>query len=387
MENSSQHVVGVPLAPQQRRPWTRYVAIGDSLSEGLGDPLTGGRLRGWAVLLAEHLRQVSPEMSFTNLAVRGYRARDAIQRELPEAIALQPDLITVFIGGNDVLLTPRLDAARFADELDQLLAPFADPSVTVVLSTLPDLAAVSPLPPPLRRAASPARGDRQRGHPPSGAPLRHRAARRLGRAPHPPPRHVELRPHSPQRDRTPPHRRERGRAARRTRSARSRRGCLGVTSWRDPPARRRNHMAASSRARTVTPDGVDAQSPVELVTRKRPVDGSADLTRRDDPILLVSDTDLALPVRKGARGPAVTPQRCRRTRRAELLLVSFVGPHRVGAGERAGGRVRQAAVDRWRRMPAMQGSVMASASVHENQATSWLSSGGGAGSASPPSSR
>ena len=150
MENSSQHVVGVPLAPQKRRPWTSYVAIGDSLSEGLGDPLPGGGLGGWAVLLAEHLRQVQPEMSFTNLAVRGYRARDAIQRELPEAIALQPDLITVFIGGNDVLLTPRLDGARFADELDQLLAPFADPSVTVVLSTLPDLAAVSPLPPPLR---------------------------------------------------------------------------------------------------------------------------------------------------------------------------------------------------------------------------------------------
>jgi lysophospholipase L1-like esterase len=150
MENSSQHVVGVPLAPQKRRPWTRYVAIGDSLSEGLGDPLPGGGLRGWAVLLADHLRQFSPEMSFTNLAVRGYRARDAIQRELPAAIALQPDLVTVFIGGNDVLLTPRLDGARFADELDQLLAPFADPNVTVVLSTLPDLAAVSLLPPPLR---------------------------------------------------------------------------------------------------------------------------------------------------------------------------------------------------------------------------------------------
>jgi lysophospholipase L1-like esterase len=150
MENGSQHVVGVPLDPQQRRPWTTYVAIGDSLTEGLGDPLPGGGLRGWAELLAEELRDVSPEMSFTNLAVRGYRARDAIQRELPEAIALQPDLITVFIGGNDVLLSPRLDRARFADELDQLLAPFAAPSVTVVLSTLPDLAAVSPLPPPLR---------------------------------------------------------------------------------------------------------------------------------------------------------------------------------------------------------------------------------------------
>jgi lysophospholipase L1-like esterase len=150
MEDSSQHVVGVPLAPHKRRPWARYVAIGDSLSEGLGDPRPGGGLRGWAVLLAEHLRPFSPELSFTNLAVRGYRARDAIERELPEAIALQPDLITVFIGGNDVLLTPRLDGARFADELDQLVAPFDNPSVTVVLSTLPDLAAVSLLPPPLR---------------------------------------------------------------------------------------------------------------------------------------------------------------------------------------------------------------------------------------------
>jgi lysophospholipase L1-like esterase len=150
MENTSQRVVGVPLDPHNRRPWARFVAIGDSLSEGLGDPLPGGALRGWAVLLAEHLRQVSPEMSFTNLAVRGYRARDAVQRELPEAIALRPDLVTVFIGGNDVLLTPRLDVVRFADEFDQLVAPFADPSVTVVLSTLPDLAAVSPLPPPLR---------------------------------------------------------------------------------------------------------------------------------------------------------------------------------------------------------------------------------------------
>src|SRR6187200_1872004 len=68
MDNSSQRVVGVPLAQHQRRPWTRYVAIGDSLSEGIGDPLPGGGVRGWAVLLAEHLRQVSPEMSFTNLA-------------------------------------------------------------------------------------------------------------------------------------------------------------------------------------------------------------------------------------------------------------------------------------------------------------------------------
>jgi lysophospholipase L1-like esterase len=130
--------------------WSRYVAVGDSLSEGLGDPLTGGRLRGWAALLVERLRQLQPELEFTNLAVRGHRSRDAIRRQLPAALALRPDLVTVFIGANDVLLGVRVDRARFAHELDRLVGPLARPGVTVVLSTLPDLAANAPLLPPVR---------------------------------------------------------------------------------------------------------------------------------------------------------------------------------------------------------------------------------------------
>jgi lysophospholipase L1-like esterase len=132
------------------RQWSRYVAVGDSLSEGLGDPLPGGRLRGWAVLFAEHLRRVASELQFTNLAVRGYRAIEAIRHELNAALALRPDLVTVFIGGNDVLLNVRLDKGRFADELERLVAPLARPGVTTVMSTLPDLTACSPLLPPLR---------------------------------------------------------------------------------------------------------------------------------------------------------------------------------------------------------------------------------------------
>ena len=130
--------------------WSTYVAVGDSLSEGLGDPLPGGRLRGWAAVLAEHLRQAAPQLAFTNLAVRGHRTRDAIRRQLPAALALRPDLVTVFIGGNDVLLNVRLDRARLDDELDRLVAPLAQAAATVVLSTLPDLAARSPLLPPVR---------------------------------------------------------------------------------------------------------------------------------------------------------------------------------------------------------------------------------------------
>jgi lysophospholipase L1-like esterase len=116
----------------------------------LGDPLPGGGVRGWATLFAEHLREVAPGLEFTNLAVRGHRTREAIRRQLPAALELRPDLVTVFIGGNDVLLSARLDRARFCDDLDRLVAPLAQPGITVVLATLPDLAACSLLLPPLR---------------------------------------------------------------------------------------------------------------------------------------------------------------------------------------------------------------------------------------------
>jgi lysophospholipase L1-like esterase len=145
------HVQGaVRPVPVAEHRWSRYVGVGDSLSEGLGDPLPGGRLRGWAAVLAEHLRQAAPQLAFTNLAVRGHRTRDAIRRQLPAALALRPDLVTVFIGGNDVLLNVRLDRGRFAEELDWLVSPLARPGVTVVLSTLPDLTACSALLPPVR---------------------------------------------------------------------------------------------------------------------------------------------------------------------------------------------------------------------------------------------
>lgn len=143
-------VPGVPLADDHPRRWRRYVALGDSLSEGLGDPQSGGRTRGWATLLADRLQSGHPDLQFTNLSARGYLARHALARQLHRAQQLEPDLVSVFIGGNDVLLSPMFDRARFADELEQLVAPFAEARATVVLSTLPDLTACSPLPPPLR---------------------------------------------------------------------------------------------------------------------------------------------------------------------------------------------------------------------------------------------
>ncbi len=152
MSSSLQNVPDTPLALARTPRWGRYVAIGDSLTEGLGDPLPGGALRGWATLLAEYLRRDLPELEFVNLAVRGHRAGDALRRQLPAAVALRPDLVSVIIGANDILLSPWPSRRRFAGQLDRLITPFVDDGATVVLSTIPDPAGLTPLPRPLREA-------------------------------------------------------------------------------------------------------------------------------------------------------------------------------------------------------------------------------------------
>jgi lysophospholipase L1-like esterase len=54
--------------------YTRYVAIGDSQTEGLWDGDDDGGLRGFADRLAEHLDALSPGLQYANLAVRGCRS-------------------------------------------------------------------------------------------------------------------------------------------------------------------------------------------------------------------------------------------------------------------------------------------------------------------------
>ena len=87
----------------------RYVAIGDSSTEGLEDPDDAGGYRGWADRLAQHIADAQDEpLEYANLAVRGLRMREIRIRQLEQALAMGPDLITVFGGMNDVL-APRID--------------------------------------------------------------------------------------------------------------------------------------------------------------------------------------------------------------------------------------------------------------------------------------
>jgi lysophospholipase L1-like esterase len=81
---------------------SRYVALGDSQTEGLwdGDDTVG--LMGFADRLAVMIDEHYPGLRYANLAVRGRQIRDVLDKQLPAALAMRPDLITVCIGMNDV---------------------------------------------------------------------------------------------------------------------------------------------------------------------------------------------------------------------------------------------------------------------------------------------
>jgi lysophospholipase L1-like esterase len=118
--------------------YRRYVAIGDSCAEGLDDPYPDGSgYRGWTDLVAGGLARTSPSLEYANLAVRGRRLDQIRAEQLPAAVALRPDLMTLFGGGNDVLQSRWQTTA---DALDEIVATMAGVARTVVLFTLPDIA-------------------------------------------------------------------------------------------------------------------------------------------------------------------------------------------------------------------------------------------------------
>lgn len=129
--------------------YARYVAIGDSSTEGLDDPDGEGGWRGWADRLAEHVAAGSPGLAYANLAVRGRTVRQVLDEQLRPALALRPDLATVFAGVND-LLRPGSDPAVVAADVEELLGTLRAAGATVVTITVPDPSRVMPLARPLR---------------------------------------------------------------------------------------------------------------------------------------------------------------------------------------------------------------------------------------------
>lgn len=117
----------------------RYVALGDSFTEGVGDPdpTRPNGLRGWADRVAEVLAGETDDFGYANLAIRGRKLGAIVDEQVEPAIALEPDLITIHGGGNDVL-RPRVDIDALAVTYDATVARLVATGARVVMFTVYD---------------------------------------------------------------------------------------------------------------------------------------------------------------------------------------------------------------------------------------------------------
>ena len=114
----------------------RYVALGDSQTEGMNDLDAHGGIRGWADRFAVYLAEQNPDLLYANLAIRGRRTKRIRADQLEPALGLNPDLASVMAGANDVLGSFDLDETM--TDLEDMYAALRGIGATVIGCTFPD---------------------------------------------------------------------------------------------------------------------------------------------------------------------------------------------------------------------------------------------------------
>jgi lysophospholipase L1-like esterase len=142
-----------------------FVALGDSFTEGVGDPYPNGAAlpgtalpgttpqgaapesadhrgfgyRGWADrfaerLAADRLAAGRPGLRYANLAVRGRLVGQVATDQALVAVAMAPSLVSIAAGGND-LLRPRADPDALAQTFDDMVTQLRAVGCEVLLFT------------------------------------------------------------------------------------------------------------------------------------------------------------------------------------------------------------------------------------------------------------
>jgi lysophospholipase L1-like esterase len=134
----------------------RYVAIGDSFSEGVGDELPDGSVRGWTDLVAAGLSAglaaEGETLEYANLAIRGRLLRPIVTTQLDAALALRPaaDLITFNGGGND-MMRPGVNLTDLVAMIEQAVVKCTEAGVRIVVLSGADPTAQLPFGRTIRR--------------------------------------------------------------------------------------------------------------------------------------------------------------------------------------------------------------------------------------------
>ncbi|MFJ8812212.1 SGNH/GDSL hydrolase family protein [Amycolatopsis thermoflava] len=119
-------------------PWRRLAVLGDSVAEGLGDPVDGYPPPPWADRLADLLREQQPGLAYANLGVRDLRAAQVRDTQLAAALDFRPDLAVVAAGGND-MLRRSFDPVAVEETLSEIVSALRAAGAAVVVMGLFDI--------------------------------------------------------------------------------------------------------------------------------------------------------------------------------------------------------------------------------------------------------
>ncbi|MGR0161793.1 SGNH/GDSL hydrolase family protein [Paenarthrobacter nitroguajacolicus] len=117
-------------------PQIRFVALGDSFTEGVGDNdlRLPNNCRGWADRVAEELARHDETVQYANLAIRGRRLNRIIDEQFEPAFAMNPTMVSFYAGGNDLLMA-RLNMAKLIRDYEDAVKRIKASGATVLLFT------------------------------------------------------------------------------------------------------------------------------------------------------------------------------------------------------------------------------------------------------------
>lgn len=121
-----------------------YVALGDSTGAGVG-----ARNGGYVARLFKRLEERRPQSKLSNLCVSGSTTADVVRGQLERGVALNPDLVTIGIGINDI--GHGLTLEQFSKNFDQILSTLKEKThATIVVTNLPDVSSAPRIPNSMR---------------------------------------------------------------------------------------------------------------------------------------------------------------------------------------------------------------------------------------------
>jgi len=121
-------------------PWTRFLVVGDSIAEGLGDRSEGYRELAWAQRVSRALERQQPDdFTFLNLGLRDLVIAEVKAQQLDRAVEFRPDLALVIAGGNDILRPVFDNGDQVQADFDDIVATLQGTGAEVLTCTMFDI--------------------------------------------------------------------------------------------------------------------------------------------------------------------------------------------------------------------------------------------------------